>query len=61
MRFVEPAPPLTDQCCGNCLFRRGTDCREDSPVIDRSWPMVLMEDWCGKWQQMPEVKLPTLK
>ncbi len=20
--------------------------------------MILMEDWCGKWKQMPEVKLP---
>jgi hypothetical protein len=60
MRFVDPAAPLTEQACGNCLFRRGDECREDSPVVDRSWPQINLNDWCGKWKPMPEKQFPTL-
>ena len=50
------------ECCGNCRFRRGADCRKNPPVVFENprgaithgyvsiYPTVVPIDWCGSWE-----------
>lgn len=54
--MTSPYPPLQEQFCGNCRFRRAGVCRRHAPRpgFRECWqllffPEVAPTDWCGEW------------
>jgi len=47
----------TKEICKNCRwFHEGQEykeCRHNSPDAQYSWPVVKLNDWCGKYEAKP--------
>ncbi len=53
-------PPVEEQSCANCAYRRHGECRysppsPDSCLAEATWPLVDMSDWCGAWSEVNHV------
>ena len=60
--MTNPYPPLADQSCGSCLYRRDSECRRRAPnprvntIGESFWPNIGQDGWCGEWVALEAVK-----